>query len=387
MLTNPFVIYILAFGAAVAAYALGWSDAFPPFSSESITFFGLSFAVAGLLAAATYRATSRVRIDNRRIPDWIIYPLALLFCADVAYSGFPLKKLFDGTFEYADPELGIPHVHVFAVTLGTTFSAIRFSDYLATKRWRYLFEAGVPIIYMLLLVYRGAAAICFVSWAFAYFIVKRPGLPAFAGLGAAALVGLYLFGLFGDFRQQSDQQILVLGKASDAFERSGVPRPFFWTYTYLAAPLANLQLSSDIKNLDARSTSEFIISEFLPDVLSKRLLPLVGSTNRLDTLEVSPGINVATIFGRSSVYAGWPGVAAMFGWFCLVVLVYLYLIRGSPLAVPSLALLNTLIVFCTFQNMIAHSGAFLQIVWPPLLSALLWKRNLRSEQISGTLPT
>ena len=373
MLINPFAIYVLAFGGAAGAYALGWSYIYPPFSIESLTFLALSFLAAGMLAAATYSTTSRIHVIGPRIPDWVIVPLALLFYGDIAYSGFPLKQIAEETFEYASAELGIPHIHVFAGTFAITFSAIRFSDFLATRRWRYLLEAAIPIAYLLMIVYRGPAMICFVSWGFVYLIMRKPALPALAALSVVALVGLYLFGLFGDFRQQSEQQILTLGKASEGFERSGVPRAFFWTYTYLTAPLANLQLATDIKNLDVRSAPEFLVSEFLPDVLSKRTLPLLGPPRRLDTPQVSPGINVATIFGRAAVYAGWPGIIAMFAWFCIVVLVYLRLIRNSALAVPSLALLNTLVVFCTFENMIAHSGVFLQIVWPPLLSALFWQ--------------
>ena len=70
------------------------------------------------------------------------------------------------------------------------------------------------------------------------------------------------------------------------------------------------------------------------------------------------------------MYFGWIGVFMMFCWFIMCILVYLRMILKSPYGVPSLALLNTLIFFCTFDNMIAQTFLGLQLMWPLLLPLL-----------------
>lgn len=106
---------------------------------------------------------------------------------------------------------------------------------------------------------------------------------------------------------------------------------------------------------------------------------------RVKTPEVSPGLNVASIYGRAMVLEGWAGAFIMFAQFCALIAVYLRLIRNSPFRVPCLALLNCFVVFCTFANMIAFSGVILQLVWPIVLSPLLlaWRIDGRVPVTAG----
>jgi hypothetical protein len=67
-----------------------------------------------------------------------------------------------------------------------------------------------------------------------------------------------------------------------------------------------------------------------------------------------------------------------------LIVLYLRLIRHSPYRVPCLALLNTFIVFCTFQNMIAFSGLILQLIWPLFLGS--WPFHRRSGLEAGLQP-
>jgi hypothetical protein len=54
------------------------------------------------------------------------------------------------------------------------------------------------------------------------------------------------------------------------------------------------------------------------------------------------------------------------------------MIRNSPYRVPALALLNVLVVFCLFNNMLAAATMLPQLVWPLLLPP--WKsRGLQTS--------
>lgn len=372
MFTNPFLVYIGAFAAVLGTYKLGWSSLYPPLSFPLLAFFAGTFVVAGSLAFAFRSTTARIREHRPTLPGWVVFPLIPMMLADIVYNGgVPLIMIASGHFNYANDLELVPHLHVFTVTFGSAFSTIRFADFLGTKRQRYLLEAALPIIYFVAIVYRGPAAITLVSWGFVYLIAERPRWPALMALAAIAVAGLYLFGLFGNYRMQSSVHLLERAQASPTFMKSGIPTTFFWAYVYLTSPMANLELSIDAERPAPPAPIEFAVSELVPDIVSKRVLPLMGITSRVSTPEAARGLNVATMFGRPFILMGWTGMTIMFAVFAAFVGAYLYLIRNSSLAVPALALLSTFVVFSTFQNMIAYSGVFLQLIWPLLLTPLL----------------
>ena len=378
MLKNPFLVYVLSFGAVLAVYQLGWSEVYPSLSSDLLIFFAITFLVSILLAVAVSPVVQEIGdYQPGLLPKYTIVLLTASFAADLIYTGgIPLLMVIDGQFDYAG-ELGVPHLHVFNGTFGSVFATIRFTDYLYSKRRRYLLEALIPIAYFVLIFYRGPAAICLISWGFVFFIKRgRLGMMRLSLVAVLALLALYVFGAFGDLRE-GDTAIEQIGKPTAAFQESGVPKSYFWTYIYMTSPMANLQLAVDTTSLENRGAAEFAVSEMLPDFISKRILPFLDA-KQVKTPEVSPGLTVATMFGRSYVYTGWIGPVLLFTLLAALIVVYLQIIRRSPYRVPCLALLNTFIVFCTFQNMIVFAGLILQLFWPLLLG--LWQSGGSSHR-------
>jgi hypothetical protein len=378
LLKNPFAIYILAFGGALATYQLGWSELYPKLSLALLAFLGLSFLVMAMLGLVVHNDVAEIEAYRPgQMPTFAVLVLVAVWVADLLYAHqLPMLALIRGSYSYGSFP-GIPTAHVFAVTFGGSVATIRFADMLYSRgwqRWRYLAEAMIPIAFFALVNYRGVVVIALVSWGFIY-IIKRGGLGLWECLAAAVLglAALYLFGAYGDVRTGGIEH---LGRPSDAFVASGVPRTYFWGYLYYTSPLANLQhtIGTAFPRLDFWAGVELPISEMLPDFLSNRILPMLG-TQRLATPEVGPNLNVATIFARSYLYFGWAGVFAMFIYFFSFILIYLRLIRKSPYRVPCLALLNTLVIFCTFDNMIAQTFFVAQLIWP-LLLPLLPLRNV-----------
>jgi len=380
MLKNPFVIYILAFGGVLALYQLGWSQLYPSLSLGVLIFFGLTFLVAAALGTAVLHDVKCIRdYQPGQIPTYIVLLLVCVYTADFAYAHeLPLASLMAGTYKYGSFP-GIPTVHVFAVTFSGAFATIRFADFLyerGGRRWRYLFETLIPLTYFALLNYRGSFVLALMSWGFIYIIRRgRLGPVRFLSVVTLAMLSLFLFGAFGDVRTGGIEK---LGKPTRSFAESGVPRTYFWGYIYFTSPLANFQYTVDTADPEfkLKDSLEFVAAELLPDFISNRILPLLGAERRA-TPEVGPGLNVATIYARSYLYFGWIGVFAMFYWFIACILLYLRIILKSAYGVPSLALLNTLIFFCTFDNMIAQTLLGLQLIWPLLLPLL--SRRLSSQ--------
>lgn len=380
---NPFFVYILTFGGVIVFYQLGWSDIYPAISIETILFFGLSFTVAAALALVVSSDVAAIGIYQPMLPGFtIIIPMAC-FIADIVYTGYvPLFEMLFGTRFIYTQFVGVPSLHVFAVTFGGAFATIRYADFLyEQRRWRrlrYLAEAMVPIIYYLLVVYRGTALISLTSWAFV-FAIKRSRIGWRAAVIATGLgLGvLMLNGLIGEARTGS---LKALGFPSRAFQESGVPESYFATYLYATGPIANFQhgVTTTEPAYDFSEAPRFLISEMLPDFLSRRILSAIDA-NRPAVPEMSRGFNVSSIFGRSYLFFGWTGVLLIFAWMMAMALSYLALLLQSQYCVPCLALLNTLIVFSVFDNMIAVSAVSLQLVWPLLLGLALNRSGSSTE--------
>ena len=188
--------------------------------------------------------------------------------------------------------------------------------------------------------------------------------PAVA-LAIVGVLALFVNGIMGDVRapsQEAKSQIELLAKPTEAFRQSGIPRTFFWSYAYFTSPIANLQTTFNVAIPVIGKETNFVLGELLPDAVTHRILASLGE-ERIRTPEMSAGLNASTIFGASFLYLGPLGPPFMFSYLSLIIVVYLLLIRRSAFNVPSLALLNTIVVFCTFHNMIATSTMSLQLVW------------------------
>ena len=381
MLRNPFLVYVATFGSAIAIYQLGWSDIYPPLTLDFLLFFAFTFLASVLLARLIQPFIDQSQDYTPGLMSGYFSLFVIATCAgEIALAGgIPLLFVLRGSKFYA-MEANATHLHAF--TFWSVFSAIRFADFLYLRRFRYLAEAAMPVIFYVLLVYRGPAIMCLLSWMF-IFVIRQGGLRkrqiAFAAL-AMALVS-FANGIIGDIRSPGQE---TAGAPSAAFVNSGVPRTFFWTYLYTTAPLANFQLSVSHVASGQGTTHEFIASDLLPDTISKRILPMlndsIASSWYLATRDalyswalpqIAPGMNIASIFGRSYGYFGWIGPVIMFSALAALIIIYIVMIRNSPFRVPALALLNVLVVFCLFNNMLAAAVMLPQLVWPLLLPP--WK--------------
>ncbi len=387
-LKNPFLLYISAFTAVLLTYQLNWSDVYPPLSSGLVLFFLATFLCAAILALCVAPLVNQISAyEPGRLWKYMGVALTLSFAADLAVSGFvPLLSLFTGDRIDFDA-IGIPSLHIFNVTFGGAFATIRFADFLYSRRKLHLLEACIPLAYFILLVYRAPALMCVVSWVFVY-LIRHNGwirLRSAVALAIFVVVGLFLNGIMGDYRSPStiyELQIEELARPTEAFRQSGIPRTFFWSYAYFTSPMANLQTTFNVAFTVSGKETAFVLGELFPDAVTHRVMDFLGE-ERIRTPEVSPGLNASTVFGASYVYLGSFGPPFMFAYLSLIVVVYLLLVRRSAFNVPSLALLNTIVVFCTFHNMIASSVLSLQLVWTVVLGWLVMRSPARARLKEG----
>jgi hypothetical protein len=377
MLKNPFFVYVATFGGVLFVYQLGWSEVSPRLSHDLLLFFGLTFAAAialGLLVSHAIKNTEEYRPGL--LPKYSSVFVIATFLAEVALNGIPLVRIVKGE-RFFELEEVATHLHLFS--LWSVYSTIRFADYLYSKRPLFLLEAMLTVVFYGLFVYRGPAMIVLLSWVFV-FIIKQGGLKwKHATIAASATILVFFVnGKLGDIRSPGEET--SLGVPSVSFKSSGIPSTFFWSYLYATGPIANFQLSVDTLTSRHGTLPEFIASEFILDTLSKRILPLLnkdiksgeGKLKTRDQLysweqpNIVKGMNVSSIFGRSYGFLGWIGPIIMFTALSLFIVAYLFLISRSPYRVPCLALLNTLVAFCLFNNMLVSAAMVPLLVWPLL---------------------
>lgn len=397
---NPFITYIVAFASVLALYHAGWSEIYPPLSWSMLLFFAVTFVVAGLLARAVVPLVAGGDYQPGLLPGWAVIFVVVTFAGEVyLMGGVPLVLVMHGA-RFFKLEAQVTHLHVF--TLWSVFSTIRFADFLYSARpirYRYLAEAVLVVVIYTVMIYRGPAIMTLASWAFLT-IIRFNGLRLkyFAMILATTAVVVYVNGALGDIRSPGQE---AAGAPSVALQEmaadmpaplASAPRRAFWGYLYATVPLANFQNAVDKMDRREGTLSEFVVTEMIPDTFSRRIMPLINPTiesNRgvfitRDQLYpwslplVSEGLNTATMFGRAYGYLGWLGAATMFAVLATFSIAYLIVISYSPYRVPALALLNTLVLFCLINNMLASAAMIPQLVWPLVLS--LWPMRIEGRR-------
>ena len=205
------------------------------------------------------------------------------------------------------------------------------------------------------------------------------------------LIVLLGFGYLGDIRSsnQYDKEgkinniILTLGQAKPSFVNSSVPTAFFWSYIYISSPLANLQfnINSATPIYDEHHALGYLNYELMFDAVSKRtgdLLDIPLPPN----YQVAPYLTVSTIYAKSYSQLGWFGMSITFVVLMFLCLLYLLILRpANPFFATGIAILNTLVLFCLFDNMISFTGLSFQLVYPLLLS-IKWKTTGNQASMS-----
>ena len=356
---NPFFVYILAFGGTLLAYGLDWSAIYPALSDGVLSFFLWTFVAAILLSIAVWPRLRFIKRSGPILPNWFTWAMVGGMIADITYAGgIPLFMAGDD-FDYS--QFGIPTFHVILATFASAYASVRFSDYLATKRMRYLVVALIPPVFSILTFTRGTAMMSLITFGFIW--LGHHGMPRLRSIIAGMTLSLgvlYVFGVLGDIR--SPGAMADISQPTATFRHSFVPAPYMWTYIYVTSPLANLQNTVDENARPNGSVPQFLASELMPDFIGKRFLESMD-VPREDVARIAPTLNAAGIYARAYSYLGWTGAGIMFGALAVVVVMFTWAIGGSAYAVPAIAVLSTLVLLCIFENMLSFTGMVMQLFW------------------------
>lgn len=368
LLRNPLYIYLIGFAISFIVYMLNWSDLYPEISTAMIVFFAITFfcfGVSGLainylkLIQRTYSQTSTLLITRSAFVLLFFYFLEFIIEGDI-----PLLSKLAGRAGVHYMEFGIPLLHGILISFNSFLIAHTFSTYLSTKNKLLLKTYFLLYIPALLFFSRSILMLGLLTSVFIYIhYSKKLRFGNQVKLIVLGGVALYLFGVLGNLRSGGDY-IYEQSKATEKFMESSIPKEFYWTYLYVASPLANFQNTVNRTKKVEKDFVGFIFYENLPQIISKNF----GSTFNIpqrDLVRLIPWLTVGTTYAKSISYLGWLGPYLLF---ILNLLVYLLIImfmvpKRSNYHITTISILSVIILLNIFANMLVVTGISFQLAY------------------------
>jgi len=370
---NPFYLYVITFTIVIVTYLLGWSSLYPKLSFLLLLFFIITF-ILSLILGGVIDKYSRIiynKLDSSEGVKRTIIGIYIVLLLEFIYNkGIPLLLVFSGSaYDYRD--FGIPTLHPILATFTSFYTVYVFHVWLSKKKKKNLIYLFILLLFPILIYNRGMLLISLVSCLIVFLMsIKRIKLKAFFYIAVSVAVLLYFFGVLGNYRlvkSSSNEYFLEVGKATDSFKNSRVPKEYFWAYIYISSPLANLQNNITENGPEEIRVMDFISTELLPDFISKRLAE-VTHAEQASISQIASFLTVGTVFARSYSLLGWPGIYLMYLFIAAFVFFYIIILRKSnKYYVTGISILCTFVIFNSFSNMIYFSGLSFQLIYPILL--------------------
>lgn len=375
LIANPNFIYIAAFMVPFLFYSLAWSMLYPQLRIPLFLFYLFTFLISSILGVVLHccKPFTYTTIPVSKFNRLSIRTIYFLYFIEVLYSRkIPLVGLLTGTFEYSEDTFGLPVLHTFLVSFNTFYSIYLIHQYFSNKTRSTLYLFFWSLLPFILLVYRSSILSILLGAFLVYlFGMKRiSGKMIFKSIAGVVIV-LYLFGFMGNIRSGHGDPTYIprSSGATEGFLESWVPSEFYWSYLYIASPVANLQNNIDNTDKPGGNFHQLVINECLPNFITKFVPFLQVPT--VEFYQINPFLNVGTMYVYSFSYLKWKGIVFFFLYFILFInLYYLIVIKSKTFKVTGLAILFTVIIFGNFHNTIAYSASSIQLLYPVLFSAI-----------------
>lgn len=362
--------------AAAALYLLGWSDLLSPMRLDTILFLtavGLGFFILAQLHAGDQPIRGALPLNAGAVALITAYFAG----AFVKNGGVPVLQILSGA-EYDVYAFGVDGLHIAMLCFTGYYGVRAFRVYLESRRWSDLAVFVWVLVLLGAIGNRSAVSFLFVACVIVYLRLRRLSPLWVVILIAVGIAFAFVFGLFGDVRlahqieaatgePAARDAVLRFSRASEAYIGSGLSPSWLWTYTYFTTPMANLNEAFQFAGgqLCSRTCDLPVVLFYdaMPDVIGARAGAFFGVEDfDKSVFLVAPDVTAATLFGSAVGAAGVIGALGVTAVLVAVGIVSLRLLRGSRLYVEGVALLGTIVFFAFFENMIAYTSLFGQLV-------------------------
>tara|TARA_R110000744_G_scaffold31677_1_gene74354 strand:+ start:9098 stop:10267 length:1170 start_codon:yes stop_codon:yes gene_type:complete len=367
LLKNPFYIYVLGFALTFLVYTFNWSDIYPDLTGAMKLFFAITFFFFLLfgLIVSKFKLIGKTlsKTDNKLIKN-CFYIIYILFVIEFLYEkDIPLFSALLGSSGVSYREFGMPLLHGILISFNSFIIAHSFAVYMSTGNKKILKYNLLLYIPALLIINRSIIMFGVITSVFIYLhFIGKVKFKNKLKLVVLALVGLFMFGLIGNLRS-GEEFIYTQSKVNKEFMESSIPKEYYWTYLYVASPLANFQNTVNKKYIEEYDFKGFLFYENLPRIISKSLGdPL--NIKRRDLVRIVPWLTVGTTYARSYSYLGWAGPYILFIANLLVYFLILFLVpKRSNYHITTVAILSVIVLLNIFTNILIVTGISFQLVY------------------------
>jgi len=365
-LINPYLVFFLSFLLSYLSTFLGWSDLFYKLNFVTHVIYISVCALFLVLGIVTYRSfKNNISFNNVDIStgeNLVFACITLFFIAECLFSGYIPLFLSDYS-EILEAKFGIPLLHGLFVSFLSYKSIFYYQSYLSGNGIRaiiYLFAVNLIILFLMrrgLLVFNALACM------FMYIVHSLDSGEhtryVSIKLVGASMITLVLFGLVGNLRiaDETGDYILKVGKASQKFLDSGIPKVFFFGYMYLSSPV-NI-FDANVFEYYQDSSNYFVVKNILPDFIAKRFLP--AEDVRLDLVEVA-GFNAGGFFIGPYLHSRISGIVFILIYYLFIsILVRKMVFRKKKRSAMALCLFLAITTLLTFSNLLNKGGYILPL--------------------------
>ena len=312
LLKNPFYIYILAFAFTFLVYTLDWSNIYPDITLEVKIFFSIAFLVSlffgvliqGLKLIKKTPALTKFKLLSRSVYlIFTLYFIEFLFIQEI--------PLFSANPALSYKLFGIPLLHGVLISFNSFMIAHTFAVYMSSKSKKVLRYNLILYIPAFLIINRSIIVFGLLTSVFIYIhFIGKVKRKTQVWLVVLSLIGLFFFGVIGNLRT-GEEYLYTQTKASSDFMESSIPKEYYWTYLYVASPLANFQNTVNNKEIKDYDFTGYVFYENIPKIISKNFGYRLGIEKR-DMERIVSWLTVGTTYAKSYSYLGWNGPYLLF---------------------------------------------------------------------------
>ncbi|MGO2063940.1 MAG: O-antigen polymerase [Latilactobacillus curvatus] len=383
---NPYIIFSSIFFLVYVLYQIPYSNLNMELDIKLKTFLLIAIFINFILGI-TFKSNFALvyyknpEFDKSRIRVLTFLMILAMVIEGVYSKGFPILKQVN----YKD--YGVPVLHVILVTVDSFYILVLVKK-LYDNRFKsnfIIFNILLATIPLLVSLSRGIIMILLLNILYLVILSTKRifSLKKLLGILIIMIGGLYVFGIAGNYRMNTDYKrvedirqsslILSIGQASTKFNDSHIPAPYFWTYSYGTSPIANLNMNIqnvlvDDSHIKVRNVTEFMVINFLPDFISKRIYP--DETIRVKPNQIIAEFTAVTAFAQAYLMLGWGGLYVYLLYILIFPIVYIEIIKkvNPEFSNIALAMMATLYTLLPFSNFFAFTGLSLQLVFPIIMT-------------------
>lgn len=368
---NPFYISAISFLGTILVFSLRWSEYYQELDTELYLFIISNILINVILGFTLRKKLKFVKLskENKKIPK-IILLIFLGYLVNFVYAKeIPLINAMLGIGTYYGEIKMLPTFYPLLMSLNV-FSAIYvFYHYLSFKDIKYFRYSLILLLPFLINMGRGVLFMTLIPCILLYFSQSKFKVSikiAFKVI-AIALVSLFIFGYLGNLRTppsylqniSPSERILVIGNATDEFRDSIVPYEFFWTYIYIASPIANLNEFMNYEQEDS-NIYEFIVYNFFPQSLRKRSMN-IDIINPKQHLVIDT-FNVSTAYAIPYLQFGLIGIFLYQITYLLLFFILYLMLKKSQYKSIFLSIYSVIALLSLFSNMLVLDVLIIPII-------------------------